>query len=220
MRPSDARAPASRYRPREESSRPARVLIATNGYSGNALTVASAARDSDRKLSNRHRTVGSRSACIAHSAGPQCRRFAARRRVFQALSRWRAHHLRRPGGAGRKGSARLRAAIAGDDDEDISAIRDGAGHSRLGGLGRIHFRYHAASRASATASITAWVIAGRACRSRRISAAKIGQQMAGLAEGRTALDDLPFPSRPYYFGTPWFLAPSVWAYRTLDAFGI
>jgi len=50
--------------------------------------------------------------------------------------------------------------------------------------------------------------------------AKIGQQMAGLEAGRTALDGLPFPSRPYYFGTPWFLAPSVWAYRTLDALGL
>jgi len=49
---------------------------------------------------------------------------------------------------------------------------------------------------------------------------KIGQQMAGLAAGRTALDGLSFPSRPYYFGTPWFLAPSVWAYRTMDALGI
>ncbi len=49
---------------------------------------------------------------------------------------------------------------------------------------------------------------------------KIGQQMAGLAAGRTALDGLPFPSRPYYFGTPWFLAPSVWAYRALDAVGL
>jgi len=48
---------------------------------------------------------------------------------------------------------------------------------------------------------------------------RIGQQMAGLPEGRTALDGLAFPSRPYYFGTPWFLAPSVWAYRTLDALG-
>jgi glycine/D-amino acid oxidase-like deaminating enzyme len=49
---------------------------------------------------------------------------------------------------------------------------------------------------------------------------RIGQQMVGLEEGRTALDDLPFPSRPYYFGAPWFLAPSVFAYRTLDAVGI
>lgn len=49
---------------------------------------------------------------------------------------------------------------------------------------------------------------------------KIGQQMSGIAEGRTSLDDLPFPSRPYYFGDPWFLAASVWAYRTLDTVGV
>ena len=49
---------------------------------------------------------------------------------------------------------------------------------------------------------------------------RIGQQMVGLAEGRTALDGLPFPSRPYYFGVPWFLAPAVFAYRTLDAVGL
>ncbi len=49
---------------------------------------------------------------------------------------------------------------------------------------------------------------------------KVGLQMAGREEGRTALDNLPFPGRPYYFGKPWFLAPSVWAYRTLDAVGL
>jgi glycine/D-amino acid oxidase-like deaminating enzyme len=49
---------------------------------------------------------------------------------------------------------------------------------------------------------------------------RIGQQMLGLPQGRTALDGLAFPSRPYYFGVPWFLAPSVFAYRTLDAVGI
>jgi glycine/D-amino acid oxidase-like deaminating enzyme len=49
---------------------------------------------------------------------------------------------------------------------------------------------------------------------------RIGQQMLGLAEGRTALDGLPFPSRPYYHGNPWFLAPSVFAYRLLDAVGL
>jgi glycine/D-amino acid oxidase-like deaminating enzyme len=48
---------------------------------------------------------------------------------------------------------------------------------------------------------------------------RIGQQMMGLAEGRTALDGLSFPSRPYYSGVPWFLAPSVLAYRTLDTLG-
>jgi len=49
---------------------------------------------------------------------------------------------------------------------------------------------------------------------------RIGQQMLGLAEGRTALDGLPFPTRPYYHGNPWFLAPSVFAYRLLDAVGL
>jgi glycine/D-amino acid oxidase-like deaminating enzyme len=49
---------------------------------------------------------------------------------------------------------------------------------------------------------------------------RVGQQMMNLKEGRTALDDLPFPTRPYYFGIPWFLAPSVFAYRTMDAMGI
>jgi glycine/D-amino acid oxidase-like deaminating enzyme len=49
---------------------------------------------------------------------------------------------------------------------------------------------------------------------------RIGQQMLGLAEGRTALDGLEFPSRPYYHGRPWFLAPSVFAYRMIDAMGL
>jgi glycine/D-amino acid oxidase-like deaminating enzyme len=49
---------------------------------------------------------------------------------------------------------------------------------------------------------------------------RIGQQMLGLEEGRTALDGLPFPSRPYYHGKPWFLAPSVFAYRVADAIGL
>lgn len=49
---------------------------------------------------------------------------------------------------------------------------------------------------------------------------RIGQQMLGLAAGHTALDGLRFPSRPYYRGTPWFLAPSVLAYRLIDAAGI
>jgi glycine/D-amino acid oxidase-like deaminating enzyme len=49
---------------------------------------------------------------------------------------------------------------------------------------------------------------------------RIGQQMAGSSEGRTAFDDLPFPTRPYYYGVPWFLSPSVFAYRMMDAIGI
>jgi glycine/D-amino acid oxidase-like deaminating enzyme len=49
---------------------------------------------------------------------------------------------------------------------------------------------------------------------------KIGLQILGRPEGRTALDDLPFATRPLYYGTPWFLAPSVLAYRMLDALKI
>jgi glycine/D-amino acid oxidase-like deaminating enzyme len=49
---------------------------------------------------------------------------------------------------------------------------------------------------------------------------RIGLKMTGLAEGHTALDGLEFPSRPYYHGNPWFLAPSVFAYRMSDALGL
>jgi glycine/D-amino acid oxidase-like deaminating enzyme len=49
---------------------------------------------------------------------------------------------------------------------------------------------------------------------------RIAQQMLGLPQGRTPLDDLRFPTRPLYGGTPWFLAPSVFWYRTLDTLGL
>jgi len=49
---------------------------------------------------------------------------------------------------------------------------------------------------------------------------RIGQQMAGLAEGATALDGLSFRTRPLYYGRPWFLAPSILTYRALDALGL
>ena len=49
---------------------------------------------------------------------------------------------------------------------------------------------------------------------------RIGQQMLGLAQGRTPLDGLRFPTRPLYAGVPWFLAPSVFWYRALDFMGI
>lgn len=45
---------------------------------------------------------------------------------------------------------------------------------------------------------------------------RIGQQVLGLAEGRTAIDGLPFATRPFYTGRPWFLAPSVRFYRWRD----
>jgi glycine/D-amino acid oxidase-like deaminating enzyme len=45
---------------------------------------------------------------------------------------------------------------------------------------------------------------------------RVGQQVLGKAEGRTALDNVAFQTRPLYTGNPWFLAPSVWWYRMLD----
>ena len=45
---------------------------------------------------------------------------------------------------------------------------------------------------------------------------RLGQQVLGLAEGRTAFDGLPFETRPLYSGNPWFLAPSIFYYRWRD----
>ena len=49
---------------------------------------------------------------------------------------------------------------------------------------------------------------------------RLGQKVLGLKEGRTALDGLPFPTRPLYTGRPWFLAPTVALYRWRDRLGI
>ena len=46
--------------------------------------------------------------------------------------------------------------------------------------------------------------------------ARMGQKVLGLAEGRTAFDDLPFPTRPFYTGRPWFLPATVAWYRWRD----
>lgn len=48
---------------------------------------------------------------------------------------------------------------------------------------------------------------------------RMGQRMVGLAEGRTPLDDLPFPTRAYYRGRPWFLPAAVAWYRWMDRIG-
>jgi len=48
---------------------------------------------------------------------------------------------------------------------------------------------------------------------------RVGQQVLGLAEGRTAFDGLPFPSRPFYTGRPWFLGVAVAYYRWRDRVG-
>jgi glycine/D-amino acid oxidase-like deaminating enzyme len=45
---------------------------------------------------------------------------------------------------------------------------------------------------------------------------RLGQKVLGLAEGQTAFDGLPHPTRPFYSGNPWFLPATVAWYRRLD----
>jgi glycine/D-amino acid oxidase-like deaminating enzyme len=45
---------------------------------------------------------------------------------------------------------------------------------------------------------------------------RAGQKVLGLPEGTTAFDGLPFPTRPFYRGKPWFLPTAVAWYRWND----
>ncbi|MEO0682948.1 MAG: FAD-binding oxidoreductase, partial [Pseudomonadota bacterium] len=45
---------------------------------------------------------------------------------------------------------------------------------------------------------------------------RLGRQVLGLADGATAFDGLPFPTRPLYRGRPWFLPAVVAWYRWRD----
>ena len=45
---------------------------------------------------------------------------------------------------------------------------------------------------------------------------KIGLQVIGDKEGDTSLTNVKFQTRPYYNGTPWFLAPSIAYYQMRD----
>jgi glycine/D-amino acid oxidase-like deaminating enzyme len=45
---------------------------------------------------------------------------------------------------------------------------------------------------------------------------RLGQQILGKAEGRTALDGVSFPTRPFYSGNPWFLGPTIVYYKIRD----
>jgi glycine/D-amino acid oxidase-like deaminating enzyme len=45
---------------------------------------------------------------------------------------------------------------------------------------------------------------------------RIAQQLLGKSEGRTALDDLKFQTRPLYSGDPWFLSLAIAYYRLRD----
>ncbi len=50
--------------------------------------------------------------------------------------------------------------------------------------------------------------------------ARIGQQLLGKAEGKTALDGVSFPTRPFYSGDPWFLGPTIVYYKLRDKLNI
>ena len=45
---------------------------------------------------------------------------------------------------------------------------------------------------------------------------RVGQQVLGRAEGKTAFDGVPMSTRPLYTGRPWFLPASVAWFRFLD----
>ncbi|MCG7201769.1 hypothetical protein MD273_18745, partial [Marinobacter pelagius] len=45
---------------------------------------------------------------------------------------------------------------------------------------------------------------------------KAGLKILGSPEGQTAFDDLKHPTRPFYFGKPWFLPAAVSWYRFVD----
>ena len=45
---------------------------------------------------------------------------------------------------------------------------------------------------------------------------KIGKQVLGESEGDSPLSNVAFNTRPYYNGTPWFLAPSIMYYQMRD----
>ena len=45
---------------------------------------------------------------------------------------------------------------------------------------------------------------------------RLGQKVLGLKQGKTAFDDLPHPTRPFYNGKPWFLPAMISWYRWRD----
>ena len=47
---------------------------------------------------------------------------------------------------------------------------------------------------------------------------RLGQRIAGLPEGETPLTLVPFQTRPFYSGNPWFLAPSILFYQMKDRY--
>jgi glycine/D-amino acid oxidase-like deaminating enzyme len=49
---------------------------------------------------------------------------------------------------------------------------------------------------------------------------RMGRKAAGREKTPSALERIAFPTRPFYRGNPWFLAPSIYLYRMRDRFGL
>ena len=49
---------------------------------------------------------------------------------------------------------------------------------------------------------------------------RLGEKVLGREAGKSPLEGVDFRTRPFYFGDPWFLAPSVLAYQLRDRIGI
>ena len=48
---------------------------------------------------------------------------------------------------------------------------------------------------------------------------RLGHKVLGNAEGKTAFDDMTFPTRPLYNGRPWFLGFALAWHKTMDRWG-
>jgi hypothetical protein len=48
---------------------------------------------------------------------------------------------------------------------------------------------------------------------------KVAQRILGSSEGATALDEVSFPTRPFYTGRPWFLPLAIAYYGLRDKVG-
>ena len=49
---------------------------------------------------------------------------------------------------------------------------------------------------------------------------KLGLKMLGDEAGRTAFDDMPFDTRPFYNGKPWFIPALLLWHRMADRLGL
>ncbi len=108
-----------------------------------------------------------------------------------------------------------RAAAAQMDACDLPGAELCKGVAQLDGLRRIYVRHPAAYRQAGWALLRHGYC-GSGISLATYFGARIGQQVLGKAEGKTPLDNIPFPTRPLYSGNPWFLAPSIFYYQLRD----